>query len=121
MTIELQTPDFGPKIPRDVVVPAELHEIIAFHCVAMHCNTAAMENSALDNLQYHLDEHFGCGGIRNHSWLSFGFDPERLEEILEEAEDGNYGFTRGTLPNGMPKDHFWFLNECGNVPRIGNH
>jgi hypothetical protein len=123
MMIELQTPDpRGPQLPRDIIVPAELHEVIAFHVIAVHRNISALESTPLENLQFHLDEHFGCGGLGNHDWRYFSFDETSLEQVLEEAEELDYSFTRGKLPNGLATELHWSISSAArNFLTIGGH
>jgi hypothetical protein len=81
-------------VPDDVMVPPELREPLAFHIISEHANLAAMDNTPEDNLQYHLDDHFGPCGIRNHDWTSFHYDEDKLEIALEEAEEAELGLPR---------------------------
>ena len=107
----------------------KLKEYLAFHLISYHADPVAIGRDVRGNVEQHRHEHFAPRGVSLHdpsldadgNYELLIWDAAKIEEILEEAERGNYGFTRSTLPNGMPKDHFWFLNECGNVPRIGNH
>jgi hypothetical protein len=83
-------------VPADVRVPPELREALAFHCISAHCNAAALENTPEENLQIHLDEHFESCGIRNHDWASLHYDERKIEIVLEEAEEADFGYPRTT-------------------------
>lgn len=61
---------------------------LALHLVGVHCDPMAIARPQDENADQHDHEHKGPGTIRDHdrSWL--GYDHVRVEEVLEEAEDG---------------------------------
>lgn len=61
-------------------------ELLAFHAISKHCNIAAIHNSFSDNWDYHHEDHYGPGGIRNHPFDDRSFDEEKVEKVLEEGE-----------------------------------
>jgi hypothetical protein len=108
-------------MPEDLLKTGRLlQQGLAFHLISAHRNAAAFEMDIRGLTTSHRDAH-SLLNMPDHPFSWHDWDADQLEEILEDAERGNYGFTRNTLPNGMAKDHIWILNECGNVPRIGNH
>lgn len=62
-------------------------EQLAFHVVAVHKNSAALQNSFEDNIDGHVHDHLGPCGLRNHPLDDFSYDENELEAVLEEAEE----------------------------------
>jgi hypothetical protein len=60
---------------------------LAMHLIGTHCNAAAIAGSWDELSDSHVHEHFGPGGIRGHLYTDFRFDEEKVEEVLEEAEE----------------------------------
>lgn len=60
---------------------------LAMHTIGVHCNAAAISERSFAELRdQHEHEHFGPGGLRNHSYTDLSYDAATVEEVLEEAE-----------------------------------
>lgn len=70
--------------------PAEVRWLVdrdrAFHLVAVHTDVMAIARTPAENWDAHRHEHFGPGGIRNHSPIAINWDEVTLERVLEEHE-----------------------------------
>lgn len=124
MTIEL--PDHELMI---IQACQKLKEDLAFHLISYHADPMAIERNVKENVEQHRHEHFGPCGIRLHdpsldagqNYELLTWDAARIEEILEEAEEQDYGFVRSTLPNGERGELFWRSPSCGRIRHIGGH
>jgi hypothetical protein len=68
-----------------MLTSAEAYDL-AMHLIGVHRNAAAGHSTPEDNADCHWHEHFGPGGIRDHEYARRWYDPEQVEETLEEAE-----------------------------------
>jgi hypothetical protein len=59
---------------------------LAFHLVSVHCDPMAIARPHGENKEQHNYEHRGPGTIRNHPASDRSWDAEKLEAVLEEAE-----------------------------------
>lgn len=59
---------------------------LAMHLVGRHKNIAAVHNTPGDNAEAHRWDHIAPGGIRNHEFGDLGYDPQEVEQVLEEYE-----------------------------------
>ena len=70
---------------------------LTFHIIAVHCNVAAFEmtgeGAIAELVEFHHDDHFGPCGLRHHPYGELSWTAEKLEAVLEEAEEefSNYG------------------------------
>lgn len=55
------------------------------HIVSVHTNAAAMDMDEEAAREWHNADHLAPGGIRHHPLASFWWDPERFQEIMDEA------------------------------------
>jgi hypothetical protein len=62
-------------------------EDLALHLVGTHCNAAAIANGQGENQELHEYDHFGPCGLRNHPFWSLAWDEQKIEHVLEEAEN----------------------------------
>jgi hypothetical protein len=60
---------------------------MAFHLISAHCDPLAIARPHAGNTEQHHHEHTGPGTIRNHPVDSRAWDPVKLEQVLEEAEE----------------------------------
>jgi hypothetical protein len=55
---------------------------LRLHVTATHANAAGPGLSAADALDYHYQEHYGPGGIRDHDYADWSHDESKLAEVL---------------------------------------
>lgn len=61
--------------------------LIAMHLIGVHANAAAVHCDWKTNFESHWREHTGPGGLRNHHYASLHFDANKVEAVLEKAEN----------------------------------
>jgi hypothetical protein len=68
------------------LAPAERYDL-AMHLIGVHQDAAAVHSAPEDNLSAHHHEHTGPGGLRNHPYYDHSYRPDKVEAVLEEAEE----------------------------------
>jgi hypothetical protein len=67
-----------------IAVPAAARDL-AFHLISVHRDPLAIARPAAESSEHHIHEHERAA--RAHPLDDRAWDPEKLERILEEAEE----------------------------------
>jgi hypothetical protein len=104
----------GHRYPDSAAEEARNAWELAMHVIGVHANSAGIHNSYADNRDFHGAEHSGPGGLRLHEPARLDFDPGKVEQILEEAEDAE-GIRAGLRCPDGGKCHHGCGVECFRV------
>lgn len=65
------------------------HGRLNLHLLSAHANGAALGLTPAEAEDAHHREHFGPGGIRNHPYSNWSFDPVKASRTIDEAAQMN--------------------------------